>query len=694
MKSIIIAEKPSLAMNVVKAIGAMNKHDGYFENNQYVVTFAFGHLLQLFDVDDYLNREKTKWSLEELPFVPNEFKFKVRDDSGVKKQFKIIKDLIKKNDSYEIINCGDADREGQVIIDNIITRIFDEEKINKPIKRLWLPEQTEQSIRQALKDLRDNSEYKNLYNEGLARTYLDWTYGINLTRYLSIKTSSLLPVGRVLIPIVKFIYDRDKAIENFKPETFFEIGVLINKENLQIKTKLKDRHFEVSEREAAKELLDSLKDKKVIVSKVANKEIKKQPPKLFSLDTLQNKMFKDYKMSLDDTLKYLQSLYESGFTTYPRTNTEYLADTEKDKIKGIIAIIKDKYSVDMDFKDKKSIFNSSKVESHSAITPTTKIPDDEKLSDGEKKVYAAITNRFISNFLNEETIIEETSVLINIGNESIELKGNVIKQEGFLKYETIKKENELPKFVEGEELNTKLSLDEKQTQKPNRVTQSELNNFLKNPFKKSEVEELEDTNDEEEYKMILEGCEIGTVATRAGIIKNAQKYQYIKDVKGHLECEDKGVKLIETLEKLNINLNKEKTVEFGRDLKKVYRNDTTMDTIISAVKKELNTIVSNGNEIKIEKIESQRHENLGICPVCNKGHISANKLGYGCSRYKEGCKFFVSNKIAGKAISEGIIKKLIKDKKTNLIKGFTSKAGKKFDAHLKFTNGKVQFDFK
>lgn len=522
MKSLIIAEKPSLAMSIVKSIGSMERNNGYFENKNYIVTFAYGHLLQLYDVDDYFGREKTKWTLKELPFVPKEFKFRLRKDEGVKKQYEIIKSLIKRNDVHEIVNCGDADREGEVIVNNIIFRAFEEEHVTKPVKRLWLPEQTRQTIIQSLKDLRDDIEYKNLYDEGLARTYLDWSYGINLTRYLSIKSGSFLPVGRVLIPIVKYVYDRDKKIENFKPETYFEIGAVINKDNLHVKAKLKDRKFAANERDKAEKLLDNLKDKKAIVDKVEKKKVKKQPPKLFSLDTLQNKMFKEEKMSLDDTLKNLQKLYEEGYTTYPRTNTEYLAENEKDRIKSVIAAVKENFNADISFKDNKKIFNSKKVESHSAITPTIKIPRKEKLSEGEKKVYTAIKNRFISNFLNEETIIEETSVVIKIDDEIIQLKGNVIKSPGFLKYEKSKRENELPQFVEGEELDTKFSVDQKETQKPGRVTESELNNFLKNPFKKQEVEDLEGENDDEEYKLILEGCEIGTVATRAGIIKNAK----------------------------------------------------------------------------------------------------------------------------------------------------------------------------
>ncbi|UZQ52100.1 type IA DNA topoisomerase [Clostridium kluyveri] len=690
---LIIAEKPSLALNIIKSIGNMNRNDGYFENKDYLVTFAYGHLLRLYDVDNYFKRGKTKWNLDELPFVPEDFKFKIREDKGVKKQYEVIKNLIRRNDVIEIINCGDADREGEVIVNNIISRIFKEENINKPVKRLWLPEQTTQTIRQELRNLKDNGDYKNLYNEGLARTYLDWTYGINLTRYLSIRSQTFLPVGRVLIPIVKFIYDRDMTIENFKPETYFEIGAVIKKDNLAIKAKLKDRRFSADEREKAESLLNSLKDKKAVVDKVEKKKVKKQPPKLFSLDTLQNKMFKQFKMSLDDTLKHLQKLYECGFTTYPRTNTEYLAENEKEKIKSIIEVVKEKFNVDIDFKDKKRIFDNNKVESHSAITPTTKIPEIEKLSEDEKKVYIAIRNRFISNFLNEETIIEETYVVIRIDDEVIELKGTVIKQEGFLKYENMKKENELPDFVEGEELDTKLSVDEKQTQKPNRVTESELNNFLKNPFKKKEVQDLESTNDDEEYKMILEGCEIGTVATRAGIIKNAQKYEYIKEVKEHFKCENKGIQLIEVLERLNIDLDKGKTVEFGKQLKRVYKNDIEINTIIYNVKSELNNIIRNGDEIKIDRIESKKYESMGVCPVCGKGNIMANKSGYGCSRWKEGCKFFIGKQIAGKNISESMVKKLIKDKKTNVIKGFKSKNGKSFDAVLIIKDQSVAFDF-
>ncbi len=684
---LIIAEKPSLAMNIVKSIGSMKKNDGYFENDEYVVTFAFGHLLKLYDIDDYFNREKTYWNLKELPFVPQKFEFKLPEDSGIKKQYKIIKNLIKRNDIDEIVNCGDADREGCVIVNNIIYRVFKEENIKKTIKRLWLPEQTTQTIIKELKELKDNDLYQNLYNEGLARTYIDWLYGINFTRYTTLKAGVTLPVGRVLIPVVKFIYDRDKNIKIFKPEIFFEIGALIKKDKLEIKTKLKDRRFTKDESEKANELLNILKNEKAIVSKVDKKEIKKHPKKLFSLDTLQNKLFKEEKMSLQDTLKNLQALYEKGYVSYPRTNTEYLAENEKDKIKTIIQNIKDKFNVNIELKDSKKIFDSSKIESHSAVIPTLIVPDEGKLNENELKVYNAVKNRFISNFLSEETIIEETTVLIKIQNEVIELKGNVIVKEGFLKYENdMDTKQSLPKFMEGEELNCKFAVDKKETQKPKKATEADLNNFLKNPFKKQEIDELE--NDDDAYKDILAGVEIGTVATRANIIENAKRYKYIKSDKNSLICGLKGLKLIDILDKLNINMSKEKTVEIGKELKQIYKNEIKIEDIIDKVKKELFEVIN--KDVEIEKIDTRNI--LGKCPACG-GNIVENSKGYSCDKWKSGCKFTIWKTIAGKKLTKKQALSLLQKGKTGTIKGFTSKKGKAFSACLKLDNGQVKFDF-
>lgn len=232
---LILAEKPSLAKNIANALNINTKKDGYFENNEYIVSFVFGHLFSLKDISDYTG-ENVKWHDIKLPFFPAQFKFKLKDDVGVKKQYNILKDLINRNDVDEIINCGDADREGQIIIDLILISLNNK----KTVKRLWLPEQTEETIQKQINICEDNTKYKNLYNEGLARTYIDWLFGINLTIYSSVKANTLLPCGRVLIPIVNHIYDRDIAIKNFKPEKYYILESKTNINNKEIILSLKN----------------------------------------------------------------------------------------------------------------------------------------------------------------------------------------------------------------------------------------------------------------------------------------------------------------------------------------------------------------------------------------------------------------------------------------------------------------------
>ena len=669
MKKLIIAEKPSLARNIASALDIRVNKEGYMENEKYIVSWAFGHLFKLRDVDGYVG-EKRKWSEVKLPFFPEKFEFELKNDSGIKKQYKILKNLINSKEVDEIVNAGDADREGQIIVDIIINAI----KTDKKIKRLWLPEQTEETIRKAINNLEDNFKYKNLHNEGLARTYMDWLMGINLTRYISLKSNMLFPVGRVLIPVIKYIYDRDLTIKNFIPEKYFTI----ESETMCNGTLLKlicDKKYNLLELEKAKSYSYELNRNKGIVKDITEKEIILNPPKLFSLSKLQSKLSKENKISFAKSLEIIQKLYEKGFITYPRTNTEYLAEEEKDKVKELIKLYSD---YRLEFKDSKKIFDSSKIESHSAVMPTLKIPDMNSLNLEEKIIFETIRNRFISNFLKEQTIINQTEIKIAVRNEIFNLKGKSVKQEGFLKYENQKIDNKLPYFEISQGIDVDFKVVDKLTVPPKKVTEENLSNYLKNPFRKEKNQENED--DTQEYREIMKGIEIGTEATRTGIIENAKKYGYITSEKQNFSITEKGIKLIELLDLLHINLYAEKTVEFSMLQKDIYNNRKNINDIIEKTKSELQNIIN--QDVEVEKFEKEM-EVIGKCPKCNS-NIYENSKSYYCSNYKNGCKtsLWKDASYFGQKI------KISKDNAKKLLSGeqvvfkIKSKSGKEYNAHF------------
>lgn len=706
MKKLIIAEKPSLAMEIVKAIGKMTRNDGYFENEKYIVSFAFGHLMVLQDIDDYYKRGKTKWTIEELPFVPQAFLFKLRDDSGVIKQYNVLKNLIKREDVTHIVNCGDADREGEVIINNIIYKALHELKLQKEVERLWLKSINQEEIQNSLNRLKPIVETKNLYSEGLARTYLDWLYGINLTRYVSIKAGDLLPVGRVLTPIVKKVYDRKKEIENFVPENYVEIEVLIKKDDQELKATVKNSKFKAPiDRDKIKELVKTLNLADSIVTDKQIKSVEKKPKKLFSLTTLQNHMVKNHKMTLEDTLKHVQSLYEKGYVTYPRTNTEYLHTSEIEDVKKLVQIYSDSY--DIVFKNTKALFDDSKVESHSALLPTVKRTDGRNFNEFERQVYSVIFSRFLANFCKEKTIVEETKIQIKALDYMTELKGNSIKQLGFYKYEKPdSKEKLLPYFELNEIVDAEYIDADKETSPPKLLTLVEMNNYLKNPFKEerrnknneasndTSAEEAVSEDDEDkaqeemEYAQMLKGIEIGTVATRDSIIANAVKYSYITENKTVLDITDKGIYLIEALEKLTIDMSKEKTVETSIILKDIYRSERTVQSAVKATEDYFNELMS--QDITIQKISRTYpdREIIGKCPKCGK-NIYEHSKAYYCEGYKDDpkCNFSIwkDNKFfkdKGKKLTKTMAKKLIALQEIE-VKKLKSKEGKEYDAFIK-----------
>ncbi len=699
---LIIAEKPSLARNIVAGIGKMDKKDGYFISSDYIVSWAFGHLFSLADIESYTGTDTGAWTLDNLPCFPEKFKFELKKgsdkktDSGVKRQFGILKTLCNRPDVDTIVNAGDADREGEIIVRLCVQNALSEEKKQK---RLWLPDQTPETVRRALGEMKDEAEYDNLAKEGFARTYIDWLYGVNLTRYATIRSGKLLRVGRVIVPIVRAIYERDMEIRNFKPEIYYSLqsSSKTNGEAVELTSKQK---FAKDEKNKAEELGNLYNETGAVVTSVESKSDTVFPGKLYSLSTLQSLLGKKYKMSMAESLSIVQKLYEEGYLTYPRTNSEYLATAEKDKIKQILSGVS-KLGYPVRFKDSKYIFDDSKIESHSALTPTYKIPDTAKLSEKEKQVYSTVFRRFVAVFCAEECLADKSEIKIKIGElEEFSLKGTVIRQAGWTKYDDYtQKDKVLPRLSVGESVNINFKPIEKETTPPRHYTIETLNKYLKNPFKddKAKAKELAENgevDDAEEYRAVFEGLELGTEATRTGIIDNARKSGYINLKKDVYTILEGGEYLVESLEKLGIAMDKYKTSELGRALKKVFRGEMTEEESVSLAEREISEIFKNGGTSSVASLidTGKLGEIVGTCPICKKNVIRGNS-GYGCMGYKDGCNFRIGLTICKKTVPINEIKRLLATGSTAKLSGFVSKTGKFFSGKLVLKDNNVSFSF-
>ncbi len=704
--TVIIAEKPSLARNIASAIGNEKKHSGFITCGEYLVTWAFGHLFSLCDIEEYTGAASNgRWSMENLPCFPEKFKYRLKNgkdktpDAGVIKQFETIKALCLRDDVDTVINAGDADREGEIIIRLCVENAFAGSEKRKPFKRLWLPDQTPETIRAALSDTKDESEYEPLANEGYARTYTDWLYGVNLTRLATLKTGTLLRVGRVIVPIVKAIYDRDNAIKNFVPEIYYALvsNATTDGETVELVSKYK---FPKEQLSKARRACAKLNAQEATVTAKKTKKDTLKPPKLFSLSKLQSYLGKKYKMSMDVSLAAVQKLYEAGYVTYPRTNSEYLATAEKDKIKKILdAVSKKGYPVK--FRDVKAIFDDTKIESHSALTPTYKIPSPDALGDDEKKIYSAIMRRFAAVFCAEDCVAQKTELTVSVGEcEDYVLKGTVILVPGWTKFEDPPSSTKvLPALEKGDKVNINFEPKEKKTSPPKHYTIETLNNYLKNPFRAEKAEAAEknecaDGDDTEDYRAVFEGLELGTEATRTGIIDNAIKSKYIELKKDVYRLLPGGAFLIESLTAMGISMDKYKTGTLGQALKKVYRGELTVNDSVKLAEKEISEVFSSpDNKTGTEDYTGFYGEIIGKCPQCGK-NVVKDRFSFRCEDNRDGsCAFKIPAVLCKRAISVRAAEEIISNGQCEKIKGFISKAGKPFDAALKYEDGNIKFDF-
>ncbi|MDE6006863.1 MAG: DNA topoisomerase 3 [Muribaculaceae bacterium] len=533
-----ITEKPSVAKDIAKVIGASAVRPGFYEGNGYCVTWTYGHLCELKEPADYFPQWK-RWALSLLPMIPPKFGIRIIDDKGIERQFKVIRDLIGKAD--EIINCGDAGQEGELIQRWVMQKAG----CAIPVKRLWVSSLTDDAIKDGFKHLKDQKDYHLLYMAGLCRAIGDWLLGINATRLYSLKyggEGQILSVGRVQTPTLALVVSRQKEIEEFVP-----------KDSWEIRTKYRDVVFTsglkpFDDEESAKKVLDAIKDVPFQITDISVKKGKEAPPRLFDLTSLQVECNKKYGMGAELTLRTIQSLYEKKLTTYPRVDTTYLTEDIYPKCPGILSSLKPYANLTAPLagsrlRKSKKVFDNSKVTDHHAIIPTGQ-PLPNGLSVDEKRVFHAIALRFIAAFY-PDCVYEQTSVSAKVDKTAFKATGRVILDNGWKAVYGKSQDSDssdssgdtevMPRFEVGESGQHSPFLGKKTSQPPKYFTEGTL---LK------AMETAGSTVDDEDLRESLKANGIGRPSTRAAIIQTLYKRGYIRKEKKSLRATQAGIDLV------------------------------------------------------------------------------------------------------------------------------------------------------
>jgi DNA topoisomerase-3 len=663
-----IAEKPSVAKEIATILGANMRKDGYFEGNGYWVSWTFGHLCTLKEPHDYKSLWKW-WNLATLPMIPSKFSIKVMPDQGVQKQFRTIETLVSKCE--EVINCGDAGQEGELIQQWVLLKANN----TKPIKRLWISSLTEEAIEEGFKNLRDGSEFMNLYAAGSSRAIGDWLLGMNATRLYTLKYAQekqVLSIGRVQTPTLAMIVERQKTIENFKSQKYWEL-----------KTDYRDVTFsstigKLGSAEKAAAAVEYVKDKDFEVKSYEQKEGKEQPPRLFDLTSLQVEANNKFGLSADRTLKLVQGLYEKKLVTYPRVDTTFLSEDIYPKVPKILSGLKYFSKLTEPLKGtpirkSKKVFNDKKVTDHHAIIPTGVVPSG--ISPEEQNIYNTITKRFIAVFY-PDCIVSNTTVLGFVDKVDFKATGKQIITPGWrdvyvsednAQKNAASEENIMPSFNEGEKGKHEPQIQEKEPRPPKYFTEATLLRAMETAGKNVDDEELRDAMKENG---------IGRPSTRANIIETLFRRRYVEKKKKNLHATITGVQLIDAIQS-DLLKSAELTGQWEHKLRLIERGEYD----VQSFKKELvemvvditNSVVHGENKT-IESVSKSQNKKKRVsadhCPKCKEGAVLKGKTAYGCSRHNEGCDFLLPFTFMSKTLTVSQINSLFAKGKTNKIKGF------------------------
>lgn len=701
---VCIAEKPSVAKDIARILGATTSHNGYMEGNGFQVTWTFGHLCTLKEPNDYTENWK-HWSLSALPMIPPRFGIKLIDDDGIKRQFSVIERLMQAADC--IVNCGDAGQEGELIQRWVMQKA----QAKCPVKRLWISSMTDEAIREGFNSLKDQSEYQPLYVAGLSRAIGDWLLGMNATRLYTLKygqNRQVLSIGRVQTPTLALIVNRQKEIDSFVPEPYWVLST-IYRDTLFTATKGK-----FTTKEEGEQAFATIADKPFEVTGVSKKNGNEAPPRLFDLTSLQVECNRKFSYSAETTLNLIQSLYERKLTTYPRVDTQFLSDDIYPKCAGILTGMRgyEQYIQPLAGKKlpkSKRVFDTSKVTDHHAIIPTG-VPASA-LSDMERNVYDLIARRFIAVFY-PDCKFATTTVLGKVEDVEFKVSGKEILEPGWRTIyaqqptatqqqistsqpnntqlsssEDDDKQDEertLPTFVKGESGPHTPTLTEKWTTPPKYYTEATLLRAMETAGK---------FVDDETLRAALKENGIGRPSSRAGIIETLFKRHYIRRERKNLIATATGIELIDIIHEellksceltgiwekklrdiehkkyeaadfinelkqqvteivydvLRDNSNRRVTITTDEDLKKAKKKKTAAPKKAAAKSAATSSTASTKNAAASpQPATSEPSADDSIigttCPVCGKGTIIKGKTAYGCSNWKNGCTYRVAFK--------------------------------------------------
>jgi len=692
-KTVILAEKPSQAQAYAEAFDESERKDGYYivSNEQYnnaIITYGFGHLISLMTPDEYDKKYK-KWRLDTLPIVPKSFKFKVTKDK--RKQYNIVKEHLDEAD--EIIIATDLDREGEAIARFIIHYSNNQDK---PIKRLWINSLEVDEIKLGFQNLKNGQETVGMYKEAETRSFSDWLVGMNLSRLYTLHMQKqgmkgAFSIGRVQTPTLYLIYKRNKEIEKFVSQPFFELYSNFSHEKGNFQGKYAKRFDSLAALESFEEKYKL--SEKGTIQEFNTKEKRKYAPKLFSLSDLQAEMNKKFGYGATETIKIMQNLYEKKIVSYPRTDTNHIGTPEFNYLKNNL----DKYLSLADetieqpqLKEQKKYVNSTKVEEHYAIIPTRTLPNLSKLNKKEKNIYEAILYRTLAIF-EKPYIYDETTIITNVNSIEFKTKGKTEKEKGWkklLKDDEDKNDDDevLPELAKGNTVKSNPTHKKGKTTPPKYYTEGKLLTAMKNVGR--------DLDEEENQDILKEVQGIGTEATRANVIDTLKYQKYITFKGKNILVTDKGKILCDTLEGNEIT-NAELTANWEKHLRRIRDKELTQDEFLGSINRFIKHLINeapgtfenSGIQKQVKKNEADNA--VAPCPSCEHYLVDKGKF-YGCTNYPD-CKYTLSKKFRKKKLTKTNIKQLLKDKETT-VKGIKSKKGNKYNAKVKL-NDKNYIDF-